>query len=247
MSNARRTALVTGSSKNIGRAVAYALADQGRDLVLSARSDREGLEETAAEARRRGARVALRMADFQDPVSVERLAHEAEEAFGAVDILVNVHVMRVDGPLPDLTLEGWEASLRVNLTAPFLLGRALVPRMAERGWGRVVNFGGITSWLGVAERAPISTVKHGIIGLTHTLAREYGPQGVTANAISPGIVETEFVRGFITHHTLFQHLQAVPRLGKPQEIAAAVAFLCSEDAAYVNGQTISVNGGMFMT
>lgn len=241
---ARRTALITGAGRNIGRAIAVGLAGDGLDVVVNGSTDRAAAEAVAAEARSFGVQALVAMGDVGLREECARVASEALAVFGAVDVLVNNAALRPVRPFLEIGPEDWRRVMAVDLEAAVWLSRALLPGMAGRGRGRIVNFTGMNAIHGHAGRAPVSVAKHGLWGLTKSLTKEFGPKGVTVNAISPGPIAADDDRpGARTHR--HGHVAKVPlgRMGAPAEVATVVRMLVGEGGAYVNGQMIGVNGG----
>lgn len=244
MSQRRRTALITGSGRNIGRAVALRLAADGFNVAINGSRDRAACEAVAAEAEKAGAEALVVMGDVGIADDARRIAEDAIERFGGVDVLVNNAAIRPMSPFLDMDEGEWERVLAVDLLAAFWLCRACLPGMVERGWGRIVNTAGMNAIQGYNGRAHVSVAKHGAWGLAKSLAKEFGPQGITANIVSPGPIAGERDDPAMAAH--IEAMKAgvpVGRLGAPEEVAAAIAFLVSEAGAFVNGQMIQVNGG----
>jgi 3-oxoacyl-[acyl-carrier protein] reductase len=263
-----RVALVTGGSRGLGRADALTLARAGADVVIAdiqvesdsgedverygplAQAARaQGLvfsEATAQEIQGMGRRAAAIKCDVTDRGQVEATVARALEEFGSVDILVNnAGTLDHVGQLGDQVPELWERDLRVNLTGAFNCAQAVWPHMRERGWGRVVNMASVAGTLGGFGQASYSTTKSGLIGLTKTLALEGARHGITCNAIVPGIIATEaFNFGNADMNERMVKRVAMRRPGEPQEIANAIAFLCSDLASYITGVALNVSGGI---
>jgi 3-oxoacyl-[acyl-carrier protein] reductase len=264
---AGRVALVTGGSRGLGRADALTLARAGADVVIadilvesddSAAADygplaqaaaAQGLvqtEATAQEIEALGRRSLALKCDVTDPGQVEHAVGRTVEELGSVDILVNNagtldHLGQLENQSPEL----WERDLRVNLTGAFNCSRAVWPHMKERGWGRIVNMASVAGTLGGFGQASYSTTKAGLIGLTKTLALEGARHGITANAIVPGIIGTEaFHFGNPDMNERMVKRTALRRTGDPQDIANAIAFLCSDLAGYITGIQLNVSGGI---
>ncbi len=239
-----RTALVTGSGRNIGRATVLELARRGADVVVNARSNREEAESVAAEARALGAEAVVAVADVADSRQVYDMAEAAISAFGRVDILVNNAGMRQNKPFTQMTVEDWRVVNGVNMDGPFFACQAVVPGMIERGWGRIINVSGLNAFKGRAEWAHVCAGKMGALGMTRALALELAPHGILVNHIVPGAFDTTRTAAQ-SAPTAGGDAPGIPvgRLGLPEEIAKTVAFLASDGADYITGQTIHVNGG----
>lgn len=237
-------ALVTGASRGIGRAIAVALAPHG-PVAINYRSRADEAKETLRLVEAAGGEGIAVAADVSDGAAVEAMFAEVEDALGPVAVLVNNAGRRSDGLAARLTDDAWRDVLETNLWGTFACSRRALRPMLRAGWGRIVNVASVAGLKGNAGQANYCASKAGVIGLTRSLAREVGRKGVTVNAVAPGLVETELVEelGAAQREAL---LAAVPaaRTGTPQEVAAAVAFLCSHDAAYVNGSVLTVDGGM---
>src|SRR5215216_940739 len=263
-----RVALITGGSRGLGRADALTLARAGADVViadllveseLSEDTDAYGplatvarqqgmvhTESTAEQIRALGRRALAVRCDVTDRDEVAAAVERAVADLGSVDILVNnAGTLDHVGQLPDQSPDLWERDLRVNLTGAFNCARAVWPHMTERGWGRIVNMASVAGTLGGFGQASYSTTKAGLLGLTKTLAMEGGRYGITANAIVPGIIGTEAfhmanpaMNERIASRTVFK------RPGDPQDIANAIAFLCSDLASYITGIELNVSGGV---
>ena len=241
---ARKVALITGAGRNIGRAVALGLAGDGFDVVINGSADRAAAEAVAAEARGFGVRALVAMGDVGRRDECIRIAAEALAEFGRVDVLVNNAALRPEKPFLEIGPEDWARVMAVDLEAAVWLSQALLPGMVGQGWGRIVNFTGMNAIHGYAGRAPVSVAKHGIWGLTKALAKEFGPRGITVNAISPGpIAADDDAPGVQTHRHSYVGKVPAGRMGTPAEVAAVLRMLTSEGGAYVNGQMLQVNGG----
>jgi len=243
-----RRALVTGGSKNIGRAITEGLADDGAHIFILARDDRASLDETLAALRERGVEAEGVLQDLADGEGLERTLVSIQEDFGPIDVLVSNAASRPRAELADISLADWDEVMAINLRAPFQLARAVLPGMMGRGFGRVVNLSGMDAYWGRTMRAHVSTTKLGIVGLSRVLALEAAPHGVTVNTVVPGTIDTRR-----DHLEWYPELEArydrrrdrIPmgRLGTPAEVAAAVLFLCSTGASYITGQEYFLSGG----
>jgi 3-oxoacyl-[acyl-carrier protein] reductase len=239
-----KTALITGAGRNIGRAVALALAGQGMNVVINGSSDREAAERVAAEARAHGVQALVAMGDVGSRAACQAIAAAAIAAFGRVDVLVNNAALRPTNKFLDLTEEDYRRVMAVDLEAAIWLAQACLPGMVAAGWGRIVNFAGMNAIHGYAGRAPVSVAKHGVWGLTKSLGKEFGPKGVTVNAISPGPIASDDEDVAPDAHRQEMVVRVpVGRLGQPAEVAAMVRLLASDEGAFINGQMLAVNGG----
>jgi 3-oxoacyl-[acyl-carrier protein] reductase len=243
MTLAGRVALVTGAGRNIGRAIVLELAARGAAVVVTVRSRHHEAEAVAAEARSRGVRALALAGDVGRAAEVRALARRALAEFGTVDIVVNNAAIRPETPFLDLTDEDWHRVIEVDLHAAFYTAKAFLPGMVTRRWGRIINLTGMNAIQGYTGRAHVSAAKHGLWGLTKALAREFAASGITVNAVSPGPIDTAHDDPAHTAHIRAQ-LGRIPlgRLGRPEEVARLVGFLASEEAGFVSGQMIGING-----
>ena len=241
---AQRTALITGSNKNIGRACALHLARAGCNIVVNGSKDRQAAEKVAREVRDLGVEALVGMGDVGDREDCHRIARDALAKFGTIDILVNNAAVREDGAFLEMSEEAWRKVMGVNFDAAYWLARACLPGMVAKGWGRIINFAGMNAIHGYNGRAHVSASKHAAWGLTKALAKEFGPKGITVNIVSPGpIMGEDQEKRQAAHIATMVSRVPVGRLGTPDEVAAAVALLASEQGAFINGQMIQVNGG----
>ena len=242
-----RVAIVTGSGRNIGRATALELAHRGAAVVVNARANRREAEGVVGEIEALGGKAVAAVADVGDQAQVNAMAERALEAFGRVDILVNNAGMRAAQGIADMTAEQWRQVLAVNLDAPFFCAQAVVPGMMERGWGRIINVSGLNAFSGRAGWAHVCASKMGALGLTRALAAELAEYNILVNHIVPGAFDTtpppEQAGGVMPPAAARAAGIPLGRLGMPEEIATACAFLASDDASFITGQTIHVNGG----
>lgn len=244
MADNRKSAFISGSGRNIGRAVALRLAEDGFNVVVNGSSNRDACEAVAAEARTLGVDALVAMGDVGQRDDVARLTEEALAAFGPIDVLVNNAALRPSSPFLEMDETEWDRVLAVDLSAAVWLARAFLPGMVNQGWGRIVNFAGMNAIHGYKGRAHVSVAKHGAWGLTKSLAKEFGPQGVTVNIISPGPIRGERDDPEMAAHIRSMEARVpVGRLGEPEEVAAVVGMLASDAGAFVNGQMLQVNGG----
>lgn len=238
-----KSALVTGASGGIGAAIARTLHAAGATVGLSG-TRQEALESLKAEL---GERAQVLPADLSQAEAADALIKNAEAAMGAVDILVNNAGLNRDMLMMRLTDKDWQAVLDVDLTAAFRLSRASLRGMVKRRWGRIVSIGSVVGTIGNAGQANYAAAKAGMIGMSKSLAYEIATRGITVNVVSPGFIATAMTDK-LTDDQRAKIMERVPvqRLGEPRDIAAAVLFLASEEASYVTGQTLHVNGGMAM-
>ncbi len=243
-----RVAIVTGAGRGMGRAVAIAIGERGGRVVVND-LDSTSAEETAAKLTGKGCDAIAVQADVVDPSGGRRMVDRTVERFGAVHILVNNAGILRPTSVPDISVEEWELVIGVNLKGTFLCSQAVLPSMKDGGWGRIVNFsstaGKSVSTLGGAH---YTAAKAGILGFTRHLAKEVAGDGITVNAVCPGLIDTEMVRSTIDKERIQRYTEGFPisRLGKPEEVADLVAFLASDRAAYITGAAIDINGGDLM-
>jgi len=234
-------ALVTGASRGIGAAIARGLAEDGWAVGVNYRSDSDGAEAVVGQLEEGGGQALALQADVGDPGAADALFPPLEERFGPVLVLVNNAGVRVDGLAPQMEDEAWDKVLETNLTAPFRITRRALKGMMKARFGRIVNIASIVGQRANPGQANYAASKAGLIAFTSTVAAEVARRSVTVNSVAPGLVETELTEGIGD-----ELLRAIParRAGTPEEIAACVRFLASEAASYVNGTTLTVDGGM---
>ena len=239
-----RVAIVTGSARNIGRAIARSLADAGAAVVINARSSAGEAEAVASEIRDAGGNAIAKIADVGSPDGAAALVAAAVERFGRLDILVNNAAVRREVDFDKLQYQEWREILATILDGAYLCAHAALPHLIAAGGGSIVNIGGLSSYTGAARRAHVIAAKAGLVGLTRALAHDLAPHGVTVNCVAPGLIDTARRGPEPAHHA--KHTTLVGRRGTPEEIAAVVRFLCGPDARYITGQTLHANGGVFM-
>jgi 3-oxoacyl-[acyl-carrier protein] reductase len=237
-------ALVTGSARNIGRAIALGLASDGAAVMVTARQSAREAEAVAEEIRQMGGRAAAVMADVGDPAAAAGLVAATVERFGRLDILVNNASVRREVDFASLEYAEWRDILATTLDGAYLCSRAALPHLIASGAGAIVNIGGLSSHTGAARRAHIIAAKAGLTGLTRALAHDLASHHITVNCVAPGMIDTARTGAEPAHHA--GRTPPVGRKGTPEEVAALVRFLCGPDARYITGQTIHANGGLFM-
>jgi len=242
-----KSAVVTGGSRGIGRAICLRLAEQGADVVFSYRGNETAAAATASAIEGLGRRAIAFQGDVTDPLAAEALVKAALEAFGKVDILVNNAGITRDDLIMRMDLDAWRSVLETNLFGAFYTTKAVTRPMLKARGGRIVNITSVSGQAGQTGQANYSAAKAGLIGLTKATARELASRGITANAVAPGFVLTELTKD-LPDALKDEIIKRTPlaRFGTPEEIATAVAFLASDDAAYITGQVLAVDGGLVM-
>ena len=243
---AGRVAIVTGAGRNIGRAIALALADAGAAVAVNGRANRAEVDAVVAEIESRGGRALALMADVSDEPAVQRMAGAVADRLGRIDILVNNAAVRPEKPFESLSLADWRAVHSVILDGAFLTVKAALPLLKASGSGAIINIGGLSAHTGARQRAHVLAAKSGLIGFTKALACDLAGDGITANCVVPGLIDTVRAPGTKPpqHHQSSKTL--VGRSGTPQDIAAAVRFLAGPEARYITGQSLHVNGGAYL-
>jgi len=243
---ATRIAFITGASRGIGKACAFALAATGAKIVLAARQ-LDKLEEAATEIRAAGGEAFVVSIDLSSQDSIKAAFSKASKEFGRIDILVNNAGVTRDGLALRMKRDDWDAVLQTNLSGSFFCIQQVISGMIRERWGRIVNITSVVGEAGNAGQANYAASKAGLIGLTKSLAQELASRNVTVNAVAPGFIETDMTAA-LSDELKAKAAESVPlkRMGKPEDIAAAVRYLCSEEAGYVTGHVLDVNGGMYM-
>ena len=239
-----RVALVTGSARNIGRAIALALAEAGAAVVVNARTASGAAGQVASDIDAAGGRALAVTADVSDPSEAARLVASAVDRFGRLDILVNNASVRRDVDFAALDYAEWRDILGTTLDGAYLCSREALPHLIASGAGAIINIGGMSSHTGAPRRAHVIAAKMGLVGLTRALAHDLAPHDVTVNCVAPGLIDTTRQGPEPSHHASL--VPPAGRRGSPGDVAGTVRFLSGPHARYITGQTVHVNGGLYM-
>lgn len=240
----QRTALITGSGQNIGRAIANELAAKGYNVIVNGSSDRAACESVADEIEVAGTSVLIAMGDVGVREDAIAIAELGIQHFGRIDVLVNNAAIRPSFDLINGDEADFHRIMNINFHAALWLTRACLPGMIDNGWGRIINFTGMNAQQGYTGKSAVSISKHASWGLTKSIAKEYGKHGVTANIISPGTIVGDNDNPESNKYETLQQHNPSGRLGEPMDIARMVSYLASDQAGFVNGQLMQVNGGV---
>jgi 3-oxoacyl-[acyl-carrier protein] reductase len=241
-----KVAIVTGAGRNIGRAIALALAADGASILVNARSNRAEADGVAREIEAAGGKAIVHIGDVGDAAQVQAMVELAVKHFGRIDILVNNAALRREKPFAEMTYPEWREIMNVTLDGAFHCVKACLPYLKKSGAGTIVNIGGLSAHTGAKDRAHVVTAKAGIIGFTRALAHDLAADGITVNCVVPGLIGTPRPKDKPepAHHLTHQTITG--ERGRPEDVAAAVRFLCGPGARYVNGQAIHSNGGAYL-
>jgi len=241
-----KVAIVTGAGRNIGRAIALALADAGASIVVNARSNRAEAEAVAKEIDAEGGKTLVHIGDVADVAAVQAMADAALKQFGRIDILVNNAALRREKSFAEMSYAEWREIMDVTLDGTFHCVKACLPALRKSGVGTIVNIGGLSAHTGAKDRAHVVTAKAGIIGFTRALAHDLADDGITVNCVVPGLIGTPRPKNKPepAHH--LRHQTITGARGRPEDVAATVRFLCGPGARYINGQAIHSNGGAYL-
>jgi 3-oxoacyl-[acyl-carrier protein] reductase len=241
-----RTAFITGASRGIGRACALALSEAGARVALASRNTAQ-LEELAGEIRAQGREAFAVTMDMASAESIQSAFAKTAKEFGPVAILVNNAGITKDGLALRMKKDDWDSVLATNLTGSFLATQQVLQHMMKERWGRIINISSVVGEMGNPGQANYVASKAGLIGLTKALAQEMGSRNITVNAVAPGFIETDMTQKLSPElrDNMVGHI-ALKRIGEPQDVAAAVCFLASEEARYITGHVLNVNGGLYM-
>jgi 3-oxoacyl-[acyl-carrier protein] reductase len=242
-----KVAIVTGAGRNIGRAIALTLADAGASVLVNARTNRAEADAVAAEIVSGGGKALVHIGDVADASHMQAMADAAMGGFGRIDILVNNAALRREKPFAEMEYSDWRAILDVTLDGAFHCAKACLPALRKSGAGTIVNIGGLSAHTGAKDRAHVVTAKAGIVGFTRALAHDLAADGITVNCVVPGLIGTPRPKGQPepAHHRTHGTIRG--ERGRPEDIAAAVRFLCSPSARYITGQAIHSNGGAYFS
>lgn len=241
---AGRVAIVTGAGRNIGRAIALALAADGAAVVVNARANQAEADAVVKEIAANGGQAMSAMADIADGAAVERMVAAVVARFGRIDFLINNAALRREKPLDEMTVAEWREVMSVTLDGPFLCVKACLPHLKASGAGAIVNIGGMSGHTGARDRLHVVTAKSGLVGFTRALAQDLAAHRITVNLVVPGLIGTPRAGPEPQHHST--HHTLTGERGSPQDIAETVHFLCGPGARYVTGQTIHLNGGAYL-
>jgi 3-oxoacyl-[acyl-carrier protein] reductase len=241
-----KVAIVTGAGRNIGRAIALALAEGGASVVVNARSNRAEADAVAREVEGKGCKALVHIGDVADAKAVQAMADAALKHFGRVDILVNNAALRREKSFAEMSYAEWREIMDVTLDGTFHCVKACLPALKKSGTGTIVNIGGLSAHTGARDRAHVVTAKAGIIGFTRALAHDLADDGITVNCVVPGLIGTPRPKDKPepAHHLTHQTITG--ERGRPEDVAATVRFLCGPGARYINGQAIHTNGGAYL-
>ena len=243
---AGKVAVVTGAGRNIGRAIALALAEGGASIVVNARSNRAEAEAVAHEVETFGVKALVHIGDVADAQAVQAMAETAMQQFGRIDCLVNNAALRREKSFAEMDYREWREILDVTLDGTFHCVKACLPALRKSGAGTIVNIGGLSAHTGARGRAHVVTAKAGIVGFTRALAHDLAEDGITVNCVVPGLIGTPRPKDKPepAHHLTHQTITG--QRGRPDDVAAMVCFLCGPGARYINGQAIHANGGAYL-
>jgi 3-oxoacyl-[acyl-carrier protein] reductase len=240
-----KAAIVTGAGRNIGRAIAQALAREGANVLINVRSNKAEADNLAREVEALGVRAAVHVGDVADPKAVAAMAEAALAAFGRIEYLINNAALRAEKSFEQMSYADWRRVMDLTLDAPFHCVKACLPALKQSGAGRVVNIGGMSAHTGARDRAHVVTAKAGLVGFTRALANDLASAGITVNCVVPGLIGTPRPKGSPEPQHHLTHSTITGERGRPEDVAGMVAFLCTPAARYITGQTIHTNGGAY--
>lgn len=242
-----KTAVITGSARGLGKAIALKMASLGANIVLNDIPSSESLDETAEEFKKAGYKVIVTRGDVRKAEDVKAMIDAGVKAFGSVDILVNNAGITNDKPMALMSEDDWDIVLDINLKGAFLCTKFAAKQMMKQKYGRIVNLASVAGRYGNKGQANYSASKAGLIGLTKTTAKEFASRGITCNAVAPGTIKSKMTDA-LPEEVRNKYLENIPlgRFGTPEDVANVVAFLASDDASYVTAQVIDIDGGLVM-
>src|SRR5450755_3649559 len=242
-----KVAIVTGAGRNIGRAIALALADGAASIVVNARSNRAEADAVAREIEAAGGKALVHIGDVADAKAMQAMADTAVKHFGRLDILINNAALRREKPFAEMSYADWREILDVTLDGSFHCAKACLAALQKSGAGTIVNIGGMSAHVGSKDRAHVVTAKAGIVGFTRALAHDLAADGITVNCVVPGLIGTSRPKDKPVPALHLTHQTITGERGRPEDVAAMVRFLCSPAARYVTGQAIHANGGAYLS
>lgn len=242
-----KTAIVTGGSRGIGAAIAIALAKDGINVAFTYEKNSEKSQSIVKEIKKNGGNAICYKVDQRNREEIHDFVETVGKKFGGIHILVNNAAIAQKKDFAEITDDDWEKIMNTNLRGPFIFCQNVLPYMVKTGWGRIINIGSIGGQWGGINQVHYAIAKAGLFNLTRSVAKIYSKNGITANSVSPGIVNTDMVNKELNIFSDIETLKSIPlgRIASPEEIAHVVAFLASDNAGYITGQTINVNGGMY--
>lgn len=242
-----KNAIVTGGSRGIGKAIATALAKEGVNVALTYKTNKEKALSLVEKIASKGNRAICMQLDQRSRENICQVIEDVHKSFGKINILVNNAAIAQEKPFETITDDDWDNMMAANLRGPFILCQEIIPDMVEQGWGRIINICSVGGQWGGINQVHYAVAKAGMINLTKSLARIYSKNGITSNAVSPGLVATDMSTRELSTPSGKEKVKNIPigRIATPEEIANVVVFLASEQASYITGQTINVNGGMY--
>ncbi|MEZ4605463.1 MAG: 3-oxoacyl-[acyl-carrier-protein] reductase [Deinococcales bacterium] len=241
-----RTVLVTGSSRGLGKAMALAFADQKHHIAIHYVSSATPAEEMVKELSAQGIKASAFQADVSNPEACQNLVKAVNDSLGSIDILINNAGITKDGLAMRMKQDQWQSIIDTNLSSAFYVSKAALRSMVSQKWGRIINISSVVALMGNIGQVNYVSAKAGLIGMTKALAQEYGERGITVNAIAPGFIDSDMTAKLPEELKTAYFSRILPNAGKPEEVAALAYFLASDQASYITGQTIAVDGGMVM-
>ena len=242
----KKTILITGASKGIGRAIAVEMAEPGTNIILTWNTDKQGIQKTTRLLKKAGSKAHIYQLDLEDKNKLIEFCNSINST-NPPDILINNAAIAHKKDFLDLDFNDWDRILSANLIAPSFFCKSFIPAMKKKGYGRIVNISSIGGQWGGVHQVHYAASKSGLINLTRSLAKLYSQDGIVSTAIAPGIIDTAMTKNTLGHKNNNELIKDIPsrRLGTPEEVAKAVKYLCSDDASYLSGTTLNINGGVY--